>query len=99
MRNYKWGVSVLVVGFLWQDIAYAYIDPGFSGTLYQLVYFLIFGVALNWVLRPFQFIRGLFSKKKDSSEGSESKSDAESVTQSTSPDDSSSTASKKITNH
>jgi hypothetical protein len=69
-----WG---LLVGFaLWTfpERAHAYVDPGLLGSLYQMIYVLIFGVLAGWVLRPFKFIsmkfkalKSRFSRKKQES--------------------------------
>lgn len=55
-------LTVLVVFFA--TPAYAYVDPGFLGSLYQMVYMLIFGVFAGWVLRPYRYIAALFHKLK-----------------------------------
>jgi hypothetical protein len=44
--------------------AYAYVDPGFLGSLYQIVYMLIFGVLAGWVLRPYKYLVAMFEKLK-----------------------------------
>ena len=48
--------------------AYAYVDPGFLGSLYQMVYMLIFGVFAGWVLRPYRYLTSLFQKLKSAPE-------------------------------
>jgi hypothetical protein len=47
--------------------AFAYVDPGISGSFFQLAYFLIFGVLFAWVTKPVTFIKNMFSKKKKDS--------------------------------
>ena len=46
-------------------IFFAYVDPGFFGSFYQAAYVLVFGVLLGWVLKPYQFLKGLFTRKKE----------------------------------
>ncbi len=46
---------------------YAYVDPGIIGTAFQLVYFLVFGVLLAWLVKPFTYLKRLFQKGKDRS--------------------------------
>ena len=46
-------------------IAHAYVDPGFLGSLYQMIYMFIFGVAAAWVLKPFRYISALYKRMKD----------------------------------
>jgi hypothetical protein len=42
--------------------AYAYIDPGILGVLYQAAYALVFGAFVALVLRPWQYMKGIFAK-------------------------------------
>ena len=42
--------------------AYAYIDPGVLGVLYQAAYALVFGAFVALVLRPWQYLKGVFAK-------------------------------------
>ena len=44
--------------------AHAYVDPGLLGSLYQMIYILIFGVLAGWVLRPFKFISMKYKELK-----------------------------------
>ncbi|KPK38996.1 MAG: hypothetical protein AMJ78_09140 [Omnitrophica WOR_2 bacterium SM23_29] len=64
MINSKRLLVILILLFLCSGDVYAYVDPGFAGSLYQLFYILIFGVIVVWVLKPFRFIKGLFKKDK-----------------------------------
>jgi hypothetical protein len=42
--------------------AYAYIDPGILGVLYQAAYALVFGAFVALVLRPWQYLKGVFAR-------------------------------------
>jgi hypothetical protein len=42
--------------------AYAYIDPGILGVLYQAAYALVFGAFVAIVIRPWQYIKGAFAR-------------------------------------
>jgi hypothetical protein len=55
--------AVLLAGFLLiSSPAYAYIDPGILGVLYQAAYALIFGTFLALVIRPWQYLKGVFGR-------------------------------------
>ena len=56
--------NLTILALLFATPAYAYVDPGFLGSLYQMVYMLIFGVLASWVLRPYQYLTSLFQKLK-----------------------------------
>jgi hypothetical protein len=43
--------------------ALAYVDPGLVPALSQLIYVFFSVILLGWILRPFRFLRGLFSRK------------------------------------
>ena len=42
--------------------AYAYVDPGVLGVLYQAAYALVFGALAAFVLRPWQYLKSLFAR-------------------------------------
>ena len=53
----------LLAGFvLISSPAYAYIDPGILGVLYQAAYALIFGTFIALVMRPWQYLKGIFGR-------------------------------------
>jgi hypothetical protein len=53
----------LVAGLLLvSSPAYAYIDPGVLGVLYQAAYALIFGTFVALVIRPWQYLKGIFGR-------------------------------------
>ena len=45
-------------------VAHAYVDPGFLGSLYQMIYMFVFGVAAAWVLKPFRYLSSLLKRVK-----------------------------------
>ena len=45
--------------------AFAYVDPGILGMLYQTLYVLVFGVLATWVFKPWQYIRKLFRRSDE----------------------------------
>ena len=47
-----------------REPAYDYVDPGFLGAMYQLIYMFIFGVLATWVIKPFKLIGEFFRKIK-----------------------------------
>lgn len=55
-------LSLLIVFF--PSTAYAYVDPGFLGALYQLIYVFIFGALATWVMKPVRFFKSTFAKVK-----------------------------------
>lgn len=60
----KWGrLVVLVVLFVvTPTLAWAYVDPGILGVLYQLVYVFFFGTLVAWLLRPWRYLKVLFER-------------------------------------
>ncbi len=44
--------------------AFAYIDPGILGLLYQSAYAFLAGAIALWVVRPWQYIRNWFKRDK-----------------------------------
>jgi len=44
--------------------AYAYIDPGVMGAVFQSLYVLIFGFIMAWVIRPWEYIKSFFRSKE-----------------------------------
>jgi len=40
----------------------AYVDPGLVASGYQIVYTVIFGLILGWLLRPFSYMRSLLRR-------------------------------------
>lgn len=47
-----------------REPAYAYVDPGFLGAMYQMIYMFIFGVLAAWVMKPLKIIGEFFRKIK-----------------------------------
>lgn len=45
--------------------AYAYVDPGLVGGLYQVLYASILIFVSTYIFRPFRYIRSLFQQKKN----------------------------------
>jgi len=69
-----WGLLVAIALWSFPERTHAYVDPGLLGSLYQIIYILIFGVLAGWVFRPFKFIsmkfkelKSWFSRKKPES--------------------------------
>jgi len=44
--------------------AHAYIDPGIAYGLIQAVFAILFGGAVAWVLRPWNYLRSLFRSRR-----------------------------------
>lgn len=42
--------------------AYAYVDPGLLGVLYQAAYALIFGTFIALIVRPWHYIKTIFGR-------------------------------------
>jgi len=55
-------VGLLAALLLISSPAYAYIDPGILGILYQAAYALVFGAFVALVLRPWQYLKGIFAR-------------------------------------
>ncbi len=75
-------VSLVAGLLLVSSPAYAYIDPGILGILYQAAYALIFGAFVALVLRPWQYLKGVFARltgrpQGDAIDGSRTESDRE----------------------
>jgi hypothetical protein len=62
-------LSLLAGLLLVSSPAYAYIDPGILGVLYQAAYALIFGAFVALVLRPWQYLKGVFARLSGRSRG------------------------------
>lgn len=45
-------------------LAFAYIDPGILGALFQSMYVAIFGFLAAWVFKPWQYIKSWLRIKK-----------------------------------
>ncbi len=58
-------VFAAMIWVFYPGVAQAYVDPGFLGSLYQMIYMFIFGVAAAWVLKPFRYISALYKRMKD----------------------------------
>jgi hypothetical protein len=57
-------ILTCVVFFLSPKPAYAYVDPGIVGVLFQYIYVVVFGVLSVWFLRPFKYFKNLFKRIK-----------------------------------
>lgn len=51
--------------------AFAYIDPGILGTLFQAAYAFLFGIVTVWIFKPWNYIKSLFAQRNDDGRGSE----------------------------
>ena len=69
-------VSLLAGLLLISSPAYAYIDPGILGVLYQAAYALIFGTFIALVMRPWQYLKGIFGRITGRSGDSATRTDA-----------------------
>ncbi len=49
-------------------LAFAYIDPGIIGALFQGMYVVIFGFVTAWVLKPWQYIKSWLQGNKQPEE-------------------------------
>jgi len=75
--RFLWAWAFLLL-ILYPTPAWAYVDPGIMASLYQLVYVLIFGVLLGWIIKPYRYFRSFFKSEAVSKEHQESTaSDAE----------------------
>jgi hypothetical protein len=65
-KNYRfWLGTFLVVNALaMSSNAYGYVDPGLMASLYQVLYVAIFGVALGFVVKPVNAIKGFYQRIK-----------------------------------
>jgi len=61
-------LSITLAGI---DYAYAYIDPGILGVLYQSAYVFFAGLIAMWVIRPWHYIRHLMKRDKDATPSEE----------------------------
>ncbi len=59
-----WSLLLAIAFWTFPARAHAYIDPGLLGSLYQIIYVLIFGVLAGWVLRPFKYISMKYKELK-----------------------------------
>ena len=75
MKKISKVLSIIAACFFLAPKANAYVDPTFTGMFYQLFYFLIFGVVVGWVFRPFRYLKSLFTRKKEKREGNENDRD------------------------
>ncbi len=57
-------VCTAVFLVFYPGVAQAYVDPGFLGSLYQMIYMFVFGVAAAWVLKPFRYLSALYKRVK-----------------------------------
>ena len=57
--------------FTYPGTAYAYIDPGIMGILYQMAYAILFGGAVAWVLKPWRYLKSFVSRWKGVTEKDE----------------------------
>ena len=59
--------------------AFAYVDPGILSVVYQAAYALFFGFAAAFILRPWNWLKSIFSKKraeeKDDKQGHDNRRD------------------------
>jgi len=46
------------------SLAHAYVDPGIVGAFFQVVFVVIFGSLLAFIVKPFEYIKSLFRKNK-----------------------------------
>ena len=55
---------VFLTIFYWSynQTAFGYVDPGIVGSLYQMLYVLVFGVIAAWVLKPWKWLKHMFQK-------------------------------------
>lgn len=44
-------------------VVFAYVDPGFLSSLYQVFYVVIFGAVSAWIISPWKYIKSLFKRK------------------------------------
>lgn len=67
----RFALLIFVVAIL-PTPALAYVDPGVLAVVYQLAYAFIFGAFTLFILRPWNYVRGLFrrSSKIDSNASS-----------------------------
>ena len=58
-------LSIGLIALTFPHVSWAYVDPGLMGMLFQTFYVLVFGVLAAWVIKPWNYMKGLFKKKKE----------------------------------
>jgi hypothetical protein len=57
-------LPVLIILLFLPSSAFAYVDPGIVGALWQWFYVLIVGAISAWVIRPWAYVKSFLTKKK-----------------------------------
>ena len=65
----RWSVVLAAGAILAPAPAWAYVDPGVVGMLYQAVYAILFGGLMAWLLKPWRYVRSLFTRDKPGDDG------------------------------
>jgi hypothetical protein len=55
-------IALVILLVFSPKIVYAYVDPGFIAMFSQLLYVLFFGVIATFILKPWRYIKSLFTK-------------------------------------
>lgn len=69
--------NLALIGTLLPDLAWAYVDPGLLASLTQLLWVAMLGAIGAWVIRPWQYMKGLFRSKESAAETSDASRDAD----------------------
>ena len=59
----RYFTGVLLV-YLLPSPAFAYVDPGIIGALWQWFYILVIGAVGAWIMRPWAYIKSFFVKQE-----------------------------------
>lgn len=67
--------------------AFAYIDPGIIGSLFQGLYIAIFGFVTAWLFKPWQYLKSWLQSSKRAGKKQAEKADNDNTPQQTSSND------------
>lgn len=60
----RWSIALAVSGVVAPAPAWAYVDPGVVGMLYQAIYAVFFGGLMAWLLKPWRYVTKFFARGK-----------------------------------
>lgn len=63
-RNSNWVVAIFIIATC-PSAAYAYVDPGLLGALWQILYVFAFGFISLCFVKPLSYLKNLFRKDKE----------------------------------
>ena len=59
----RYCIGILLI-YIPPSLAFAYVDPGIIGALWQWLYVLVIGAVGAWVMRPWTYIKSFFVKQE-----------------------------------